>query len=50
MLSLGQSKPWQDALETIIDERELSGRSMLNYYLPLKDWLDDQNEGRVCGW
>ncbi|MDG2297700.1 MAG: M2 family metallopeptidase [Gammaproteobacteria bacterium] len=50
MLSLGQSKPWQDALETIIDERELSGRSMLNYYSPLKDWLDDQNEGRVCGW
>ena len=50
MLSLGQSQPWQDALEAIIDERELSGRSMLNYYSPLKDWLDVQNEGRVCGW
>ena len=32
MLSLGQSQPWQDALEAIIGERELSGRSMLNYY------------------
>jgi len=50
MLSLGQSKPWQDALEAIINERELSGRSMLNYYSPLKDWLDQKNEGRICGW
>ncbi len=50
MLSLGQSKPWQDALESIIGTRELSGTSMLNYYAPLKEWLDEQNQGRSCGW
>ena len=50
MLSLGQSQPWQDALESIIGTRELSGTAMLNYYAPLKEWLDKQNEGRVCGW
>jgi peptidyl-dipeptidase A len=50
MLSLGQSVPWQDALESIIGTRELSGTAMLNYYAPLKEWLDTQNEGRSCGW
>ena len=50
MLSVGQSKPWQDALESIIGTRELSGTSMLNYYAPLKEWLDEQNQGRSCGW
>jgi hypothetical protein len=23
---------------------------MLNYYEPLKDWLDIQNTERTCGW
>ncbi len=50
MLSMGQSQPWQDALESMIGTRELSGTAMLNYYAPLKEWLDVQNEGRVCGW
>ena len=50
MLSLGQSKPWQDALESMIGTRELNGKSMLNYYAPLKEWLDNKNEGRACGW
>ena len=50
MLALGQSKPWQDALESIIGTRELSGTAMLNYYAPLKEWLDDKNKDRVCGW
>ena len=50
MLSLGQSVPWQDAFEKITGTRSLSGTSMLNYYMPLKEWLDDQNDGLECGW
>ena len=50
MLSIGQSKPWPDALEQITGQRTLTGKSLLNYYAPLKEWLDQQNEGRVCGW
>ena len=50
MLALGQSKDWQTALEALTGTRELSGKSMLNYYKPLKDWLDVKNVGRVCGW
>jgi peptidyl-dipeptidase A len=50
MLALGQSQEWQVALEALTGTRTLSGKSMLNYYKPLKDWLDVQNTGRACGW
>jgi peptidyl-dipeptidase A len=50
MLALGQSKNWQTALEELTGTRDLSGKSMLNYYQPLKDWLDIQNTDRSCGW
>ena len=50
MLSLGQSQEWQLALEALTGTRSLSGKSMLNYYKPLKDWLDVQNTDRTCGW
>ena len=50
MLSLGQSQEWQVALEALTGKRTLSGKSMLNYYQPLKDWLDVQNTDRTCGW
>ncbi|MBT3850880.1 MAG: M2 family metallopeptidase [Gammaproteobacteria bacterium] len=50
MLALGQSKDWQTALEALTGTRDLSGKSMLNYYQPLKDWLDIKNADRACGW
>ncbi len=50
MLALGQSKPWQDAFEALTGDRVLSGRSILNYYKPLQDWLEEENKGRSCGW
>lgn len=50
MLSLGQSKDWQTALEALTGSRELSGKSLLNYYQPLKEWLDEKNADRACGW
>ncbi len=49
-MALGESLPWQDAFEKITGTRELSGKSILNYYAPLKDWLDKQNINRTCGW
>ena len=50
MLAMGQSKPWQDAFEALTGERALSGTSILNYYKPLQEWLEKENEGRSCGW
>ena len=49
-MALGESQPWQDTFENLTGSRKLSGKSILNYYAPLKDWLDDQNKQRTCGW
>ena len=50
MLELGASVPWPDALEAFTGTREMSGEAMLEYFAPLKAWLDEQNEGRPTGW
>ena len=49
-MAMGQSAPWQDAFENLTGTRKLSGSSIVNYYRPLKDWLDAKNENRICGW
>ena len=49
-MAMGESLPWQDAFENLTGSRELSGKSILNYYAPLKEWLDEQNKNRTCGW
>jgi peptidyl-dipeptidase A len=50
MLALGQSKPWQDALETLTGERDMDASALLEYFAPLQKWLEDQNKGQACGW
>ncbi|EMD82321.1 M2 family metallopeptidase [Pacificimonas flava] len=50
MLAMGASKPWPDALEAFTGTREMSGKAMLAYFQPLQAWLEEQNEGRACGW
>ena len=50
MLEMGASKPWPDALEAFTGERQMSGKAMLEYFAPLKKWLDEQNEGQPTGW
>ncbi|MFA6115597.1 MAG: M2 family metallopeptidase [Sphingomonas sp.] len=50
MLTLGQSKPWPDALEAFTGSREMSGEAMVEYFAPLKAWLDEQNKGKPTGW
>ena len=49
-MAMGESLPWQDAFKNLTGSRKLSGKSILNYYAPLKDWLDEQNKNRTCGW
>ena len=49
-MAMGQSAPWQDAFENLTGTRKLSGSSIVNYYEPLKEWLDAKNENRICGW
>ncbi len=50
MLAMGASKPWPDALEAFTGERQMSGKAMVEYFAPLKKWLDEQNKGEVAGW
>jgi peptidyl-dipeptidase A len=50
MLEMGRSKPWPDALESLTGQRVMDASAMLDYFAPLKAWLDEQNQGRQCGW
>ncbi|MDH7974777.1 M2 family metallopeptidase [Sphingomonas sp. AR_OL41] len=50
MLAMGQSKPWPDALQAFTGSREMSGQAMVDYFAPLKAWLDKQNKGHASGW
>jgi len=50
MLEMGASKPWPDALQAFTGTREMSGKAMMEYFAPLKTWLDEQNKGHPSGW
>jgi peptidyl-dipeptidase A len=50
MLKLGASRPWPEAMEVITGQREADASALIEYFEPLKKWLDEQNKGRKCGW
>lgn len=50
MLEMGQSRPWQEALETLTGSPQMDASAIMDYFAPLKDWLDEQNKDRQCGW
>jgi peptidyl-dipeptidase A len=50
MLSLGASKPWQDALSELTGTREMDASPILEYFAPLQGWLEQQNKGQTCSW
>jgi peptidyl-dipeptidase A len=50
MLAMGASRPWPEALEAIDGRRQMDATALLDYFAPLKVWLDRQNQGRTCGW
>jgi peptidyl-dipeptidase A len=50
MLAMGQSQPWQDTLEKLTGTRTMDASAITEYFAPLLSWLEEQNEGRQCGW
>ncbi|HWB97559.1 MAG TPA: M2 family metallopeptidase [Bryobacteraceae bacterium] len=50
MLSMGASRPWQEALAALTGQREMDATAIVDYFAPLKKWLDDQNRGKPVGW
>src|SRR5206468_1223860 len=50
MLEMGLSRPWPDALEAATGQRQMDATAILDYFAPLKKWLDEQNRGRPSGF
>ncbi|MGI0130860.1 MAG: M2 family metallopeptidase [Thermoplasmata archaeon] len=42
MLEMGMSREWPDALEAITGERRMDASGLLEYFAPLKEWLDQR--------
>ena len=49
-LSMGMSKPWPDALEALTGTKAMDASAILDYFAPLKTWLDEQLKGKEVGW
>jgi peptidyl-dipeptidase A len=50
MLSMGASKPWPEALETLTGSKQMDATAILDYFAPLSKWLDEQLAGKAVGW
>jgi peptidyl-dipeptidase A len=50
MMEMGLSRPWPEALEALTGERQMDATAILDYFAPLKKWLDEQNKGRNVGF
>jgi peptidyl-dipeptidase A len=50
MLEMGQSREWPDALEALTGERQMDPRGLLEYFEPLRRWLDQQYRDAPSGW
>jgi peptidyl-dipeptidase A len=50
MLAAGSSQPWQDTLERLTGTRQMDATAIIEYFEPLMGWLQEQNEGKTCGW
>ncbi len=50
MLQMGSSKPWPEAMKVLTGAPEMDATAILDYFKPLQAWLDEQNQGRQCGW
>jgi peptidyl-dipeptidase A len=43
MLAMGQSRPWPEALKALTGEDKMDATAIIDYFAPLKRWLDEQN-------
>ena len=50
MLALGASQPWPEAMQALTGQREMDATAIIDYFAPLMAWLEEQNQGRQCGW
>jgi peptidyl-dipeptidase A len=50
MMQMGMSRPWPDALESLTGSRQMDATAIVDYFAPLKVWLDEQVKGKPVGW
>jgi len=50
MLEMGVSRPWPEALQAMTGQKEMDATAIMDYFAPLKAWLDQQNAGKPVGW
>ncbi|HEY0702726.1 MAG TPA: M2 family metallopeptidase [Candidatus Acidoferrales bacterium] len=52
MLEMGQSRPWPEALYEMTGEKQMDATAIIDYFAPLKKWLDEQNakDGAKLDW
>ncbi len=46
MLEMGTSRPWPEELEAITGQKQMDATAIVDYFAPLKKWLDEQNRAR----
>ena len=44
MLAMGSSEPWPAALKAMTGEDKMDATAIIDYFAPLKSWLDEQNK------
>jgi peptidyl-dipeptidase A len=44
MLEMGLSRPWPEALKALTGEEKMDATAIIDYFAPLKTWLDEQNK------
>jgi peptidyl-dipeptidase A len=44
MLAMGLSQPWPAALKAMTGEDKMDATAIIDYFAPLKTWLDEQNK------
>jgi peptidyl-dipeptidase A len=50
MLAMGASRPWPEALKALSGETRMDAGALMEYFAPLKKWLDEQNQGQPVDW
>jgi peptidyl-dipeptidase A len=50
MLTLGASVPWPKALEALSGETKADATAILDYFAPLRKFIQEQNKSETCGW
>jgi len=49
MLAKGASQPWQQTMKELTGGESMDASAVLEYFAPLQEWLQQQNEGQTCG-